>query len=58
MIPGAAFVLASILATIVTAGADRMMQAGPRTRRILPLIGVALVVAWLVGAFILDPFTP
>lgn len=46
LIPGAAFVLASLLATVITIGADRIMVASPRARRFLPYSGIALVVVW------------
>jgi hypothetical protein len=48
LIPGAAFVLASLLATVITIGADRIMVASARARRFLPWSGVALVVVWSV----------
>jgi len=53
LIPGAAFVLASMLATIVTWGADRVMYASSRARRVLPLLGIGVLLYWsLVLPFI------
>lgn len=46
VIPGAAFMLASFLATIATIIADRVMVASARARRILPYAGLAAVVVW------------
>lgn len=46
LIPGAAFVLASFLATMITWGADRLMRTSARARRVLPLLGIAALLYW------------
>jgi hypothetical protein len=53
LVPGAAFVLASVFATVITWGADRMMVSSPRARRVLPFLGLAAVVAWSVIPYFL-----
>lgn len=46
LIPGAAFVLASLLATVITWAADRLMCTSPLARRVLPLLGIAALLYW------------
>ena len=53
LLPGVAFVLASLLATVITIAADRIMVTSARARRLLPFLGIAGVVAWSLVPFIL-----